>query len=124
MSFTVTHPLGRPPTFSELQALAKQHEVQINGNEMAGDFRHPDQDHPKVEGNYAFEPNGGIRGDFTGHIIGKLAGTFKFTAGKAEITITEKPFLLPEAVLKSKLSDELKEFCAKFPPLTFIHPWP
>jgi hypothetical protein len=114
MPFTVTHPLGRLPTFPELQELARQHEVQIHGNEQAGDFHHPDQGHPKVEGNYTFEPNGGIRGDFAGHVIGKLTGTFIFMTGKAEITITEKPFLIPEAVLKSKLSEALKEFCAKF----------
>ena len=35
MSFTVTHQLGRPPTFPEVQALAEQHEVQIDGNERA-----------------------------------------------------------------------------------------
>jgi hypothetical protein len=118
MPFTVTHQLGRLPTFPELQALARQNEVQINGNEQAGAFCHPDQEHPKVKGNYAFEQNGDIRGDFTGHGIGKLIGMFVFTTGKAEITITEKPFLLPEAVLRSKLSEGLKEFCAKFPPLT------
>ncbi len=117
MPFTITQPLGRLPTFSELQAVAKQHDVQINGNEMGGDFCHPDKEHPKVEGNYTFEQNGGIGGNFTGHVIGKLTGTFKCTTGKAEITITGKPFLLPEAVLKSKLSNELKEFCAKFPPM-------
>ncbi len=118
MPFTVTHQLGRLPTFPELQGLAKQHDVHLDGNEQAGDFHHPDQDHPKVKGNYTFEQNGGIRGGFTGHVIGKLTGTFVFTTGKAEITITEKPFLLPEAVLKSKLSEGLKAFCAKFPPLT------
>ena len=116
MPFTVTHPLRRPPTFQELQVLAGQHEVQINGNEQAGGFLHPDREQPKVEGNYAFEQNGDIRGDFTGHIIGKLTGTFVFTTGKAAITITGKPFLIPEAVLKSKLTEALKEFCAKFPP--------
>jgi hypothetical protein len=116
MPFTVTQPLGRPPTFPELQELAKQHEVQIHGNAQAGGFHHPNPEQPKVKGNYAFEPNGDIRGDFTGHIIGKLAGIFAFKTGTAEITITEKPFLIPEAVLKSKLSEALKEFCAKFPP--------
>jgi hypothetical protein len=117
MPFTVTHPLGRLPTFPELQALARQHEVQINGNELAGGFCHPDQEHPKVKGNYTFEQNGEIRGDFTSHLIGKLTGRFVFMTGKAEITIAEKPFLLPEAVLKSKLSEGLKGFCAKFPPV-------
>jgi hypothetical protein len=115
MPFTVTHQLGRLPTFTELQALAGQHDVQISGNEQAGDFCHPDLKQPKVKGNYAFDPNGSIRGDFSGHVMGKLAGSFRLTAGKAEVTITEKPFLLPESVLKSTLSLVLKDFCARFP---------
>jgi hypothetical protein len=115
MSFTVTQPLGRLPIFPELQSLAGQHDVHIIGNELAGGFRHPDQEQPKVTGNYVFEPNGDIRGDFAGQLLGKLTGRFVFTAGKAEITITEKPFLVPEAVLKTKLSEALKEFCAQFP---------
>ena len=115
MSFTVTHPLGKPPTFPELQALARRHEVQISGNEQAGDFCHPNPEQPKIKGSYAFDPNGDIHGDFTGQFIGKLNGTFILTTGKAEVTIAEKPFLLPETVLKSKLSDALKEFCAQFP---------
>jgi|ERR1035437_23539 hypothetical protein len=118
MPFTITHPLGKPPTFPELQVLARQHQVQINGNEQAGDFCHPNSEQPKVKGSYALEQNGDIRGDFTSNIIGKITGRFWFTTGKAEVTITEKPFLLPEAVLKSKLSDALQEFCAKFPPAT------
>ncbi|MGA2786550.1 MAG: hypothetical protein ABSF60_03385 [Verrucomicrobiota bacterium] len=115
MPFIITHPLGRPPTFPELQALAGQHDVQINGNELVGGFCHPNPEQPKVKGNYAFGPNGDIRGDFTGHVVGKLAGSFVLMAGKAEITITEKPFLIPDAVLKSTLSVVLKDFCAKFP---------
>ena len=114
MPFIITQPLGRPPTFPELQALAGQHDVHIIGGGQAGEFCHPDPEQPKVNGNYAFEPNGDIRGNFTGNVLGKLAGSFVFTTGKAEVTITEKPFLLPEAVLKSKLSEALKEFCAKF----------
>ena len=116
MPFTVTHPLGRVPTFPELQALARQHQVQINGNEQAGEFQHPDGEQPKVTGKYVFEPNGGLHGEFIGHALGKFAGTFVFMTGKAGITITEKPFLLPDAVLKAKLSGELERFCAQFPP--------
>jgi hypothetical protein len=124
MPFTVTHPLGRPPTFPELQALAGQYDVQIIRGGQAGEFCHPDPDQPKVKGNYAFEPNGDIRGNFNIRVkglrphaagLGKLTGSFVFMTGKAEVTITEKSFLLPEAVLKSKLSEALKEFCAKFP---------
>jgi hypothetical protein len=77
-----------------------------------------------VKGNYTFEPNGNIRGDFNVRVkglrphaagLGKLTGSFVFMAGKAEVTITEKPFLLPEAVLRLKLLEALKEFCTKFP---------
>ena len=114
MPFTVTQPLGRTPTFPELQALAGQHDVQINGNELAGGFCHPGPEQPKVKGNYTIEQNGDVRGDFTSQVLGKLAGTFVFGTGKAGVTITEKPFLIPEALLKSKLSEELKKFCDKF----------
>ncbi|MFZ0827356.1 MAG: hypothetical protein WAO02_08020 [Verrucomicrobiia bacterium] len=115
MSFTVTHPMARPPTFPELKALAGQHEVQIDGNELAGGFCHPDPVQPRVKGNYAFASNGDVRGEFTGQAFGKLAGTFVFGTGQAEITITEKPLLIPEAMLKSKLTEALEEFCEKFP---------
>jgi len=114
MPLTITQRLGRAPTFAELQALAGQHDVHIHGNELAGDFCHPNPGQPKVTGHYVFAPNGDIRGDFTGHVMGKLAGSFALTAGKAEVTVTEKPFLLPESVLKSTLAVVLKDFCGRF----------
>jgi hypothetical protein len=113
MSFTITQPLERLPTFAEIQKLAGQHDVQLRGNEQAGDFCHPDAKQPKVTGRYTFGPNGEIGGDFNVNVMGKLAGCFALTAGKVEVTITEKPFLLPEAVLKSTLSAALREFCTK-----------
>jgi hypothetical protein len=113
MSFTIAQSLERPPIFAELEKLAGQHDVQIHGNEMAGDFCHPNSEQPKVAGHYAFDPNGDVRGDFSANIMGKLAGHFTITTRKIEVTITEKPFLLPEAVLKSTLSSALKEFCEK-----------
>lgn len=112
MSLTITEPLERVPTFSELQALAQQHHVQINGDHLAGAFCHPDAQQPKVTGNYTVES--GIRGDFTAHAMGKVAGTFELAAGKAEVTVTEKPFLLPDALLKSTLAKALKDFCSQF----------
>jgi hypothetical protein len=115
MPFSVTHPLGRVPTFPELQALAAQHGVQIHGHELAGEFHHPDRDRPKVTGNYRFEPDGVLRGEFIGHVLGKLTGTFVLMQGNAEVTITAKPFLLPETVLKSKLAEALAGVCAQFP---------
>jgi hypothetical protein len=114
MHTIVTQPLGRCPTFAELRMLASQYDVQIEGNELAGEFCHPNSKQPKVTGHYVFAPNGDIRGEFTGHVMGKLAGSFALTPGRAEINITEKPFLLPEAVLQSTLSAALKDFCARF----------
>jgi hypothetical protein len=114
MPFTVTHPLGRVPAFAELQTLAGQNGVQVHGDERAGEFFHPDREQSKVTGNYRFESDGSLRGEFIGNVLGKLAGTFVFWSGSVEVTITAKPFLLPEAVLKSKLAGALAEFCAQF----------
>jgi len=116
MPFTVTQPLGRLPTFAELQELAGQHGVHIAGNEQAGSFCYPDPQQPSVKGNYTFESDGDFHGSFAGQMAGKLAGSFAVTTGRAEITITEKPFLMPEAILKSKLSEALKVFCLRFSP--------
>lgn len=112
MSLTITEPLERIPTFSELQALARQHHIQINGDHLTGEFFHPDAQQPKVTGHYTVES--GICGDFTAHAMGTVAGTFALAAGKAEITITDKPFLVPDALLKSTLSKALKDFCSQF----------
>jgi hypothetical protein len=116
MPFTITQPLGRVPSFAELQALAGQHGVQIHGDVRAGEFFHPGREQPKVNGTYRFEPDDGLRGEFTANVLGKLAGTFIFRTGNAEVTITAKPFLLPEAVLKAKLAGALAEVCAQFSP--------
>jgi hypothetical protein len=116
MPFTVTQPLGRVPSFAELQALAGQHGVQIHGDGRAGEFFHLGREQSKVSGNYRFEPDGRLRGEFIGNFLGKLAGTIVVQTGKAEVTITAKPFLLLEAVLKAKLAEALAEVCAQFTP--------
>jgi hypothetical protein len=116
MPFTISHPLGRPPAFSELQELAKQYEVQIIGDEHGGNFWHPNQESPKANGKYTLEENGDLRGEFTGYALGKITGIFIAMTGKAEITIEKSPLLMPTAVLKPKLTEALKAFCAKFPP--------
>ena len=113
MSFTVSHPLGRIPTFAELLELAREQAVQINGNDQAGEFSHP-----RATGNYTFAKNGEIRGEFTGHLgVGIITGIYMFMTGKVEVTIAKKPFLIPEGPLKSNITEGLKGFCAKFPPL-------
>ena len=114
MPIIVAQPLGRVPTFPELKALASQHGVQLSGDASAGEFQHP----AGVTGNYVVEAAGVLRGQFVGRILGKMTGTFVFKLGQAEVTITEKPFLLPEPILKSKLAEALTEFCAQFPPVS------
>jgi hypothetical protein len=94
--------------------LAKQYEVQIIGDAQGGSFWHPNQENPKANGKYTFENNGEFRGDFTGHVFGKIAGTLVFMTGKAEITIEKSPLLIPKPVLKSKLLEGLQTLCAKF----------
>ncbi|HEV2693873.1 MAG TPA: hypothetical protein VG347_13350 [Verrucomicrobiae bacterium] len=109
--FTISHPLGRVPTFTEIRTLAQEFEIQISGNDQAGAVSHP-----KANGTYTFENKGGLRGDFTAVVLGKITGVFVLMTGKAEITITDKPYLLPVALLKSKLLQGLEAFCTRFPP--------
>jgi len=78
-------------------------------------FCHPDPEQPKVKGNYTFEPNGRHPRQICRRRARETGRELRVYDWKGEITITEKPFLLPEAVLKSTLSVVLKDFCAKFP---------
>lgn len=111
--FTISHPLGRVPTFDELQKLAPEFEVQVTGNEQSGVISHP-----KANGTYRFEKNGALRGDFTAGVpvLGKINGYLVLLPGNAEVTITKKPLLVPEEELRKRVSEGLNGFCAKFPP--------
>jgi len=102
MSFTVTTNPKQPPSYSMLCKLADQNHVGIIGNERTGSFSGRG-----VEGAYESGEHG-IRGTFAGHGV---AGEFSFEMGKAEITITEKPFWLPEALLKNKIAEGLHKLC-------------
>ncbi len=114
MPLTISHPIGKVPSFLELKKLADEHGVQINGNDQSGDFKHPD-----ATGKYTFEKNGKIHGEFTAtHTLGIVTGIYIILTGKVEVTITGKPFLMPEVMLKGKLSEGLTAFCAKFPAAT------
>ena len=78
--------------------LAEQNSVRVTGNEQAGLFSGRG-----VEGDYLFGEDG-IHGKFAGHGI---TGEFSFEVGKAAVTITDKPFWLPEALLKRKITEGL-----------------
>jgi len=82
--------------------LADQNHVCITGDERAGTFSGRG-----VDGDYEFGEDG-IHGKFTGHGV---TGDFSYQIGKAAVTITDKPFWLPEMLLKQKITDGLDAFC-------------
>jgi hypothetical protein len=102
MSFTITRDLEQLPSYPMLCKLADQNDVRVTGHEQAGSFSGRG-----VAGNYEFGKTG-IHGKFTGHGV---AGEFSFEVGKAAVTVTDKPFWLPEMVLKQKITEGLDTFC-------------
>jgi hypothetical protein len=82
--------------------LAGQNQVHVAGDERAGSLSGRG-----VEGNYEFGDDD-IHGKFAGHGV---TGEFCFEIGKATVTITDKPFWLPETLLKQKITEGLDTFC-------------
>jgi hypothetical protein len=82
--------------------LAEQNHVRVTGDERNGSFSSQG-----VEGDYAFGEDG-VHGRFAGRGV---AGEFSFEIGKAAVTITDKPFWLPEKVLKQKIMEGLDTLC-------------
>jgi hypothetical protein len=104
MSFTITRNLEQLPSYSRLCELAEQNHVQVTGNEQNGSFSCHG-----VEGDYVFG-EGGIRGKFAGHGV---TGEFSFETARAVVAITDKPFWLPEILLKEKIAEGLDTLCSK-----------
>ena len=102
MSFTITRNLEQLPGYPMLCKLAEQNHVKVTGSERTGSFCGRG-----VEGNYEFADDG-MHGKFTGHGI---TGEFSIASGRAAVTITDKPFWLPETLLKQKLTAGLDKFC-------------
>jgi hypothetical protein len=103
MSFTITRNLEQLPSYPMLCKLAEQNHVQVTGNERAGSFAFRG-----VEGVYEFGENC-LHGKFAGQGV---TGEFSFEIGKAAVTITDKPFWLPETLLKQKITEGLDTLCA------------
>ena len=78
--------------------LAAQNQVHVTGDERAGSFSCRG-----VAGDYEFGAES-LHGTFTGHGV---TGEFHFESGTAKVTITDKPFWLPEMLLKQKITEGL-----------------
>ncbi len=78
--------------------LAEQNGVCITGNEHIGLFSGRG-----MEGDYQFGEVG-IHGKFAGHGV---TGEFSFEIGNASVTVSNKPFWLPETLLKRKITEGL-----------------
>jgi hypothetical protein len=98
MSFTIIRNLEQPPDYAMLRALAERNHVRITGDERSGSFSGR-----AVEGAYEFGEEG-IRGTFASHGV---TGAFSFETGKGTVTVTKKPFWLPEMVLRQKITEGL-----------------
>ena len=82
--------------------LAERNHVRVTGNEHTGSFSSGD-----VEGDYQFREDG-LHGKFAGHGV---TGEFSFEIGKAAVTVIQKPFWLPEMLLKQKITEGLETLC-------------
>jgi hypothetical protein len=102
MSFTIARNLEQLPSYPMLCKLAGQKHVHVTGNELTGSFSCRG-----VEGDYEFG-EAGLHGRFAGHGV---TGEFSFELGKAAVTITDKPFWLPETLLKQKITEGLDTLC-------------
>ena len=102
MLFTITRKLDLHPSYSTLRKLAEQSKVCVIGNEHVGSFSSSG-----VEGTYKFNAQD-IRGTFACHGV---KGEFSLELGNAAITINEKPFWLPETLLKQKITNGLEKIC-------------
>ena len=98
MSFTITRNIEQLPSYPLLCKLAEQNHDRVTGNEHTGLFLGHG-----VEGDYQFG-EGSIHSQFAGHGI---TGAFSFEIGKAAVTITDKPFWMPEMLLKQEIAEGL-----------------
>jgi hypothetical protein len=104
MLFTVIRSLELLPSYPMLCKLAEENQVRISGDELAGSFSCSG-----VEGDYRFHENG-IKGSFSRHGV---TGEFSFETGRVVVTVIDKPFWLPESLLKRKISEGLETACSK-----------
>jgi hypothetical protein len=101
MSFTIVRNLEQLPSYPLLCKLAEQNHVRVTGDEHTGSFSGRN-----VAGDYEFGEDG-INGKFAAYGV---TGQFSFEIGKATVTVIEKPFWLPELLLRRKITEGLDMF--------------
>lgn len=104
MPFTLTRKIAQPPSYAVLKKLAEHKNVILTGSERAGTFLARG-----IEGDYDFG-DAGLRGKFAGHGV---TGGFSFAGGEVAVTVTDKPFWLPEKLLHQKITEGLEAFCTE-----------
>jgi len=105
MSFTITRNLARLPSYLMLCKLAEQNDIYVTADECSGSFSSRG-----VEGDYEYSENS-MRGTFASHGV---KGEFLVEIGRIAVTITHKPFWLPEKPLKQKITEGLDSLCNEY----------
>jgi hypothetical protein len=104
MLITITRSLDRVPNYPTLLHLAAHNKVQLAGNEHGGSFSWSGG-----KGQYELG-EGRVQGKLEAHGV---SGEFLLEAGKATVTVTTKPFWMPETLLRSKLTEGLESLCTR-----------
>jgi len=98
MAFMIIKNLEQLPSYPMLRKLAEANHVRVTGDEHTGSFSSGD-----VEGDYQFREDG-LHGTFA---TCGVTGEFSFEIGQATVTVIEKPFWLPETLLRHKIVEGL-----------------
>jgi hypothetical protein len=98
MSFTITKRLEQLPSYSALCKLAVENQISVVGDEHTGSFSGQG-----LQGDYQFGERS-MKGKFSSHGV---RVEFGIENGEAAVSVIEKPFWLPESLLKRKIEDGL-----------------
>ena len=109
MAFVLTLPYSAPrlPTLPQLEAVAARLGVSFQGNPTQGCYRGPGMD-----GAYHFLPEC-ITGTFAGHGV---RGDFSWELQHLRITVSEKPFFVPESLVRARVTAGFDALCRELRP--------
>ena len=104
MSFVLTLPYTEPrlPNLPQLEPVAARLGVTFHGDPMQGTYRGPG-----VDGDYRFQPER-ITGTFAGYGV---RGDFSWESTHLTITVSEKPFFIPESLIRARVAAGFDELC-------------